>query len=37
MSEKSWHDIGPVDSLKEPSLREIKIGNTPIALSYSNG
>lgn len=37
MSEKNWHDIGDIDSLKEPSIREIKIGNTVIALSYSNG
>jgi len=37
MSDKNWHDIGPVDSLKEPPMREIKIGNITIALSYSNG
>jgi multimeric flavodoxin WrbA/nitrite reductase/ring-hydroxylating ferredoxin subunit len=37
MSDKNWHDMGPIDSLKEPPVREIKIGNTKIALSYSNG
>lgn len=37
MSDKNWHDIGPVNSLKEFPVQEIKIGNTVIALSYYNG
>ena len=37
MSDKNWHDAGPVDSLKKLAVQEIKIGNTIIALSYSNG
>jgi multimeric flavodoxin WrbA/nitrite reductase/ring-hydroxylating ferredoxin subunit len=37
MSDKNWHDAGPVDSLKKLAVQEIKIGNTVIALSYSNG
>lgn len=37
MSKEKWHDLGPVDLLKESSLQEITIGNTKIALSYSNG
>jgi multimeric flavodoxin WrbA/nitrite reductase/ring-hydroxylating ferredoxin subunit len=37
MSEKNWHDVGPVNSLTDPPIREIKIGNTVIALSYSDG
>ena len=37
MSDKNWHDLGPVNSLKELAVQEIKIGNTVIALSYYNG
>jgi multimeric flavodoxin WrbA/nitrite reductase/ring-hydroxylating ferredoxin subunit len=35
--EKTWIDLGPVDSLKQPPMREIKIDNTVVALTYSNG
>ena len=34
---KNWVDLGTAESLKEPPVREIKIGNIVIALSYSNG
>lgn len=34
MSKEKWHNLGPVDLLKDPPLREIKIGETRIALSY---
>jgi multimeric flavodoxin WrbA/nitrite reductase/ring-hydroxylating ferredoxin subunit len=37
MLDDNWHDLGPVDSLKEKPIQEIKIGSTVIALSYSNG
>lgn len=37
LSKEKWHNLGPVDSFKDPPLREIKIDNTIIALSYSNG
>lgn len=34
---ENWHDLGEVDKLKDPPLREIFIGSNPIALSYKNG
>lgn len=37
MTEKKWTDLGKLEDLKTPSLREIKIGKVTIALSYSNG
>lgn len=37
MSEEKWHNLGPVELLKDPPLREITIGNTRIALSYREG
>jgi len=36
-SAASWIDLGPVDDLKEPALRELTVGRLRIALSYSNG
>ncbi len=33
----SWHNLGALDSLKDPPLREIKIDSKRIALSYVNG
>ncbi|EGP94231.1 MAG: (2Fe-2S)-binding protein [Candidatus Nitrosocosmicus sp.] len=35
--EKSWSDIGLVDSLKDPPLREITVQGKPVALSYKDG
>jgi len=32
-----WYDLGSTESLQNPSLREIKVGETRIALSYLNG
>jgi nitrite reductase/ring-hydroxylating ferredoxin subunit/multimeric flavodoxin WrbA len=32
-----WHDLGPVESLKDPPIREVTIGKTRIALSYKDG
>src|SRR5262249_57019828 len=37
MAEQDWMNLGPVDRLKEPPLREIRIGARRIALSYRNG
>ncbi|MGD1838362.1 MAG: Rieske (2Fe-2S) protein [Nitrososphaeraceae archaeon] len=37
MNEKKWHDLGNVDDLKDPQLREINIDSISIALSYRNG
>src|SRR5262245_43465848 len=34
---QTWHDLGPVASLQDPPLREIKIGPLRIALSYVGG
>ena len=32
-----WVDLGPVDALKDPPLRQLRIGRTRIALSYQDG
>ncbi|MDX1991345.1 MAG: NAD(P)H-dependent oxidoreductase [bacterium] len=32
-----WYDLGETESLKEPPLRQITIGRTRIALSYTDG
>jgi multimeric flavodoxin WrbA/nitrite reductase/ring-hydroxylating ferredoxin subunit len=32
-----WHDLGEINSLKAPPLRQLVIGRTRIALSYKNG
>jgi nitrite reductase/ring-hydroxylating ferredoxin subunit/multimeric flavodoxin WrbA len=37
LSQQDWHDLGPVETLKDPPLREITIGRTSIALSYKDG
>src|SRR4030095_7534695 len=37
MEENQWQDLGSVQSLKDPPLREILVGKTKIALSYQNG
>jgi len=34
LSKEKWDNLGPVDILKEPPLREITINNKKIALSY---
>lgn len=35
--EKNWVDLGSVDLLKDPPLREVAVGTTTIALSYKDG
>jgi multimeric flavodoxin WrbA/nitrite reductase/ring-hydroxylating ferredoxin subunit len=37
MPDPAWHDLGPVEELRQPPLRQIVAGRTPIALSYRNG
>jgi nitrite reductase/ring-hydroxylating ferredoxin subunit/multimeric flavodoxin WrbA len=37
LSQQKWHDLGPVDSLRDQPLKEITIEHTIIALSYSEG
>lgn len=37
MLEKNWFDLGSVDSLKDPPLREVLVQGRPIALSYVDG
>lgn len=34
---ESWIDLGPVDALKEPPVREVLAGKLRIALSFRNG
>ncbi len=36
MSKEKWHNLGPINSLKDPSLRELVIGTIKIALSYQD-
>jgi len=36
-SSDAWIDLGAADTLREPSVREIKVGDLRIALSYLNG
>jgi len=33
----AWIDLGPVDALKDPPLRELRAGDLRIALSWRNG
>ncbi len=37
MSESDWVDLGPVESLRNPAVRQLTIGRTRIALSWVNG
>ena len=37
MAEQDWMSLGPVERLKAPPLREIKVGTRKIALTYVNG
>jgi multimeric flavodoxin WrbA/nitrite reductase/ring-hydroxylating ferredoxin subunit len=37
MSEPEWHDLGPAEDLARVPLRQLVIGRTRIALSWSNG
>ena len=37
MSEEHWHNLGSIDVLKDPSLREISIEGKQIALSFQEG
>ena len=37
MDSPQWQDLGPIEALKDPPLREVTVGKTKIALSYYNG
>jgi len=37
MTEKKWHELGPVEFLQQKSLQQIQIDRLKIALSYANG
>ena len=37
MAEPVWHDLGAPEELMDPPLRQIVVGRTRIALSYSDG
>ncbi len=32
-----WVDLGPIEALRDPPLREVRVGRTRIALSYHDG
>ena len=36
-NEPAWVDLGPVQELRDPPLREVVLGRTKIALSYAGG
>jgi multimeric flavodoxin WrbA/nitrite reductase/ring-hydroxylating ferredoxin subunit len=37
MTQPHWHDLGPVEALRDPPLRQLAIGRTRIALSWRDG
>ncbi len=37
MGDDGWHDLGPVEALREAPLRMVRVGRTKIALSYRDG
>jgi len=37
LSKEQWHNLGSVDLLKDPPLREITVNRIKIALSYEDG
>lgn len=37
MAEAQWYDLGPVEQLKDPPLRQLQVGRTRIALSWAGG
>ena len=37
MGEAVWADLGQVEELKKKTVAQIKVGRTPIALTYRNG
>jgi multimeric flavodoxin WrbA/nitrite reductase/ring-hydroxylating ferredoxin subunit len=37
MSDAKWHDLGSIESLKDPPLRQIAVGRTKLALSWKDG
>jgi multimeric flavodoxin WrbA/nitrite reductase/ring-hydroxylating ferredoxin subunit len=37
MPDPAWHDLGPVEQLKQKPLQQITAGRTAIALSYRDG
>ena len=36
-NKSSWVDLGPVESLRDPPLRQINVGQRRIALSFLDG
>ncbi|MDH4349989.1 MAG: NAD(P)H-dependent oxidoreductase [Gemmatimonadota bacterium] len=32
-----WHDLGPIEQLRQRSLQQVRVGRTTIALSYRDG
>jgi nitrite reductase/ring-hydroxylating ferredoxin subunit/multimeric flavodoxin WrbA len=37
MNQPVWHDLGSVEDLQQPPLRQIVVGRTRIALSFADG
>lgn len=35
MPDERWHDLGPIESLKTPPLRQVMVGRTKVALSWN--
>ena len=33
----AWHDLGPIERLRQTPLQQVRIGRTAIALSYQDG
>jgi multimeric flavodoxin WrbA/nitrite reductase/ring-hydroxylating ferredoxin subunit len=37
VSDPVWHDLGPIEELRQSPLRQIQVGRTRIALSFADG
>ena len=37
MADESWFDLGPIEALADPPLRQVRVGRTAIALSHADG
>jgi len=37
MADHDWHDLGPVEQLREPALRQVRVGRVSLAVSCRDG
>jgi nitrite reductase/ring-hydroxylating ferredoxin subunit len=37
MSEKAWHDLGPVEQFRHAPVSEVKLGPLTLAITWQNG